>query len=149
MAVLAASPRWSPRSGSRALLLVTGAILILGRLVLAYRAQHSDEREAAGQAAQHYAQTTTLWSSGPTVRSVQILPVKDLRAALRTAVAPGVAADVNVDDLARRVGSNRRVALVVLNGVHNSLPPDEGVNVNGDVVAIVDLNGDRVLLLTD
>ena len=144
-----ATSRAGSRSRSRALILVAVAALIVGGALLALRFLHTNEHDAASQAAERYARATTVWSSGPTVRTVRLLRVRDLRAALRTAVAPRVASDVNVEDLARRVGANRRVALVVLYGVHDSLPPDEGVPVKGDVVAIVDTNGNRVLLLTD
>lgn len=134
---------------SRLVLPVAVLVLALFAGLTIYRATQNNEANLAGQTAQNYASSTTSWISGPTVRSVRIVQVRDLTSALRTMVPPGIAADVNVGDLAHRVGARHRVALVVLYGVHNSLPPDEGVNVNGDVVAVVDTTGNRVLVLTD
>src|SRR5947209_17406226 len=78
---------------------------------------------AASDAALTYARDTTVWSSGPTAQSVRVVPLRRLEPALRAAVPAAVASDVNVSDLVRQYGPNRRVALVVLSGVYNSLPP--------------------------
>ncbi len=131
------------------------ALALLGVIVLAAAAVWVENVTAAPSAAQRagatarsYAARTTLWNSGPTVRKVRIVPLSSLQAALRASVSPRVAADVNVSDLEHRYGSRRQVALVVLHGVFNTLPPDEGVTVAGDMVAIVDIPTQRVLLLT-
>jgi hypothetical protein len=89
------------------------------------------------------------WSQAPSVRLTRTLQVRDLEPLLRRTVTRQVAADVNVADLERVYGADRRVVLLVLHGVFNSLPPDEGVIVNGDVVELVDPTNDHVLLLTD
>jgi hypothetical protein len=80
---------------------------------------------------------------------VRVVPLDELKAALSGRVPAHVAQDVNVSDLIARYGPKHRVALVVLSGSYNSLPPDEGVPVTGDVVALVDQPSNRVLLLTD
>lgn len=95
-----------------------------------------------------YGQQYMTWSSGPSVQSTHIVPLRGLEGALSAAVPPATRRSVNVSDLLRRYGPGRRVALVILHGVYNSLPPDEGVTVAGDVVVLVDVQSDRVLLLT-
>lgn len=105
--------------------------------------------QRAGIIARSYAARTTLWNSGPTVTGVHIVPLTGLAAALHRSVAPALAADVNVPDLQRRVGRSRQVALVVLHGVFNTLPPAEGVTITGNMVAIVDMRTQQVLLLTE
>lgn len=107
------------------------------------------QSDRAGAAALAYAHARTLWTSGPTIRSVRVVPLDELKAALSGRVPAHVAQDVNVSDLIARYGPKHRVALVVLSGSYNSLPPDEGVPVTGDVVALVDQPSNRVLLLTD
>ena len=132
-------------------LLVPLLILLLGAglawFVVSASATSSQNR--AGAAAMSYARTTMVWSSGPGVHSVQVVPLRNLAATLRASAPSALQQDVNVADLIRRVGPDRRVALVLLSGTYNTLPPDEGVIVNGEVAAIVDLKTNRVLLLTD
>jgi hypothetical protein len=105
--------------------------------------------QRAGNTARSYAARTTLWNSGPAVTAVRIVPLSRLSAALRGVVPAQLADDVNVADLQRRVGTNRQVALVVLHGVFNTLPPAEGVTVTGNMVAIVDMRTHKVLVLTE
>jgi hypothetical protein len=38
------------------------------------------------------------------------------------------------------------MAMVVLHGTYNTLPPDEGVDLTGDVVVLVDVRTNRVVL---
>lgn len=105
--------------------------------------------QRAGNIARSYAARTTLWNSGPTVTEVRVVPLTRLATTLRRTVTTQIADDVNVADLQRRVGTNRQVALVVLHGVFNTLPPAEGVTVTGNMVAIVDMRTRKVLLLTE
>lgn len=100
-------------------------------------------QSAVDQAALTYSQQQMVWSQGPSVQSTRILLLRDLSAALSASVPVHVRRDVNVPDLVRRFGSNRQVALVVLTGVYNTLPPDEGVVVRGQAVVLVDTRTDR------
>jgi hypothetical protein len=105
--------------------------------------------QRAGNIARRYAARTTLWNSGPTVTGVRIVRLSRLGATLHGAVTTQLADDVNVTDLQRRVGKNRQVAMVILHGTFNTLPPAEGVTVTGNMVAIVDMPTHHVLLLTE
>lgn len=132
------------------------ALALLGAIVLGAAAvwvvgvtAAPSPSQRAGEIARSYATRTTIWNRGPTVRKVIITGVRDLPAALRRTVSSRVADDVDVPDLERRVGAHRQVALVVLHGIFNTLPPDEGIVVNSDMVAVVDMSTKRVLLLTD
>ncbi|MGH2441649.1 MAG: hypothetical protein ACRDFX_00600 [Chloroflexota bacterium] len=90
-----------------------------------------------------------VWQSGPNVRSTHVIRLHDLKTALHRYVFPRVASDVNTGDLIRRFGANRRVALVVLSGVYNSLPPDEGVMIHGQAVVLIDARTNHGLFLTN
>jgi hypothetical protein len=98
--------------------------------------------------AMSYAVGNMVWSSGPTVQSSEIVPLARLQTALTSRVPRSVSSQVNVPDLTHQYGPSRKVALVVLHGVYNSLPPDEGVNIRGDVVLLVDVRTGRVLFMT-
>jgi hypothetical protein len=89
-----------------------------------------------------------VWTHGPGVQSVQTVPLAQLPDAMRP-LPSSVRDNVNVSDLLRRFGRRERVAVVIMTGTYNSLPPDEGVDVKGQVVALVDTRDDRVILLTD
>ncbi len=135
-----------------------GRILLLGALVVlamcaailwfAFSVAATSSQSRFADTALSYGQRYVIWSKGPDVQSTHIVPLHGLEGALVANVSPTVRQSVNVSDLVRRYGPNRRVALVVLHGVYNSLPPDEGVSVNGDVVVLVDVQSNRVLLLT-
>lgn len=132
------------------------ALALLGVIVIAAAVIWYQNATAAPSAAQRagtiarsYAARTTLWNSGPTVTEVRVVPLTRLATTLRRTVTTQIADDVNVADLQRRVGTNRQVALVVLHGVFNTLPPAEGVTVTGNMVAIVDMRTRKVLLLTE
>jgi hypothetical protein len=83
------------------------------------------------------------------VTEVRIVPLTRLSAAVHRAVTAQLADDVNVADLQRRVGRDRRVAMVVLHGTFNTLPPAEGVTITGNMIAVVDMKTKKVLLLTE
>jgi len=136
-------PRW------RLLVAVVAFALAISGLWFALSASATSTQDRAGQAALSYAQQRLVWNSGPSVQSVHLVVLRKLRPALAASVPPSTAQNVNLDDLIHRYGANRLVALVVLHGVYNSLPPDEGVNVNGDIVVLTDARTDRILLVTD
>lgn len=127
------------------LVVAAGAAALIGYLA-APSAPSTQARARATALA--YVQKYMVWSNGPQVQTVRLLPVSSLPTALASSVPPHVAQDVNVSDLQRRYGPTRRIALVVLNGVYNSLPPDEGVDIHGDIVVLVNVRPEKVLLLT-
>lgn len=132
-----------------AVLVLALALIALGLWIAHAAAALPSERQRAAQAAISYARSTTSWQSGPTAQSVRLVTLRHLGSTLRHAVPASLADDVNLPDLIRRYGPDRQVALVVLAGVFNTLPQDEGVVINGQVVAVVDAKSNRVLLLTD
>lgn len=101
------------------------------------------------QSALAYGRNHMVWSQGPTVQSTRVIRLRELPAALGATVASHVAQDVNVPQLERRFGANREVALVVLHGVYNSLPPDEGVIIAGQAVVLLDPHTDKELYIND
>jgi hypothetical protein len=103
---------------------------------------------AATQAALQYARTEMVWIQGPSVGHERTATMGALPALLRTLASTSLRQDVNTADLIRRYGPHRPVDIIVLSGVYNSLPPDEGVNVQGEVLLLVDPRTDRVLFLT-
>jgi hypothetical protein len=128
---------------------VLGIPLALLILAYAYSALTTSRQLHATAVGLSYARGYMSWSYGPTVQSARIIPLKQLESALRTSVPTTVRQDVDVPGLVRHYGANRQVDLVVLSGTYNSLPPDEGVMVTGDVVELVDARTNKVLLLTD
>ena len=130
-----------------------GALLLVALCALllwyALAASATSTQSRAADSALTYARQYMTWSSGPALQSTHTLPLRHLTSALTRYTPSRVARGVNVPDLLRRYGPNRQVALVVLYGVYNSLPPDEGVNVDGDVVLLVDARTNRVLFVTD
>lgn len=131
-------------AGLLALLAIAAAVL-----VISLSSPTSSDQSSASDAALSYAQQYMVWSHGPTVQSAHIVPLRRLDQAITSYVPAVVRKDINVGDLMQQYGPNKQVALVVLAGTFNSLPPDEGVTINGGVVVIVDVKSDRVLLLTD
>jgi 4-amino-4-deoxy-L-arabinose transferase-like glycosyltransferase len=148
-----ASLRLALRRSRRLRWVLTGvAVLVVGVLIYVYLALQpasTASTQRFDQVALTYANSQIVWVNGPTVQSTQILPLRRLAAVLQATVHPHVAQDVNTRDLIRRFGANRQVALVVLSGDFNSLPPDEGVTLNGQVVVLVDVHQNRALFLTD
>lgn len=135
----------------RGRLLLPAGVVLAGCLFLLWLFFEQSAPSAgskASDAALSYAQRNTVWISGPSARSVQIIALGRLQNTLNASVSPTIARDVNVSQLLGQYGPRRRVALVILHGRYNSLPPDEGVEVTGDVVAVVDGPTDRVLLMT-
>jgi hypothetical protein len=118
-------------------------------LVAALSSSSASPQDPAAAAALSYARHYMVWTRGPSVQSLHVLPLRQLDSAVAEYVPVVVRKDINVADLVQQYGPNKRVALVVLSGAFNSLPPDEGVTINGGVVAIVDAKTDNVLLLTD
>jgi len=100
------------------------------------------------QKEENYGRQEVVWSQGPSIESKRVVPLSRLSAALASAVPAATGQNVGTAALEKRYGPRRRVAMVVLRGTYNSLPPDEGVNVSGDVVILVDVKTDRVLVLT-
>ncbi len=88
-----------------------------------------------------------IWLHGPTLQSSKIVPIAQITAVL--ARTPSLRHNINTSDLQRRFGPAHRLAVVILNGTYNSLPPDEGVNLTANVVVLLDVPDNRVLLLTD
>jgi hypothetical protein len=138
------------RARRRILLLAAVVALAMCAAILwfALSASATSTQSRFADTALRYGQQYMTWSSGPSVQSTQIVPLRGLEGALAATVPSATRRSVNVSDLLRRYGPGHRVALVVLRGVYNSLPPDEGVTVTGDVVVLVDVQSDRVLLLT-
>jgi len=121
------------------------AIVLVVALIVITSSGGSSQTSAVDQVALSYAERQMVFNSGPEVRSTHTLLLRNLSHALATYTRRSVAKDVNVRDLIRRFGANRRVTLVVLSAVYNTLPPDEGVVVNGQVVVLVDTRTNRPL----
>jgi hypothetical protein len=138
------------RKGRRRLLLL--CIGVAACIVLAYVAHSifagSSGGSAATQAGLHYARTEMVWIHGPSIALERTATMGALPALLRTLPSTSLRQDVNTTDLIRRYGPHRPVDVIVLSGVYNSLPPDEGVNVQGESLVLVDPRTDRVLFLT-
>lgn len=97
----------------------------------------------------HYAKQQMVWNSGPTVQDSYVMPMRRLPFALKKFVPARVRADVNAPDLIRRFGPNRQIGMVLVHGVYNTLPPDEGVIVQGDALVIVDMHARKGIFLTN
>ena len=118
----------------------------LGVVIVTYRPAGAGGN---GSTALSYARKHIVWLQGPRVRSTHTIPLRRLQPLLARTVSSTLRNDVNVPDLERRYGPDRKVAVVILNGVYNSLPPDEGIDIRGDMVVLVDVRTNRVLFLTD
>jgi len=140
---------------SRRLRWVLGCIIVLvaAFLVIAFVVLRPGTTSSAtqrfDQTALRYADSQIVWNQGPRVAGTSILPLRRLAGTLKQTVHRHVAQDVNVSDLVRRFGRNRQVALVVLSGDFNSLPPDEGVVFNGQIVVLVDTAHNEAFYLMD
>lgn len=135
----------------RFLLSLLVVLVVVGAALFWYGlAAPAGSASSARQVALAAARSQMQWYSGPTVQSTYAIPLRQLQATLNRSVQPeSVAQDVNVQDLIRQYGPNHRIILVVLLGVYNSLPPDEGMTIRGDVVVLVDARSNHVLLLED
>lgn len=137
--------------GRRWVLLLTIGVGVC--IVLAYVAYSafagSPGRSAAAQAALRYAGTEMVWTQGPSIAHERTGTMGKLPRLLQTMASASLHQDVNTADLIRRYGPHRPIDIIVLSGVYNSLPPDEGVNVRGEVLVLVDPRTNQVLFLTD
>jgi hypothetical protein len=137
------------RGRRRFLLLSSGvAVCIVLVYVVHSTVAGSSGGSAATQAGLQYARTEMVWIHGPSIAHERTATMGALPALLRTLASTSLRKDVNTADLIRRYGPHRRIDIIVLSGVYNSLPPDEGVNVQGEVLILVDPQTDRVLFLT-
>lgn len=138
-----------PRGRRRVLLLSIGVAACIVLAYLAYSAfAGSSGHSAAAQAALRYVGTEMVWTQGPTIAHERTGTMGALPGLLQTMANTSLRKDVNTADLIRRFGPHRRIDIIVLSGVYNSLPPDEGVNVQGEALVLVDPRTDRVLFLT-
>lgn len=128
------------------------SIALAAGIALAYLAYSafagSPGRSVAAQAALRYVGTEMVWTQGPTITQERTGTMGALPRLLPTMASTSLRKDVNTADLIRRFGPNRPIDIIVLSGVYNSLPPDEGVNVRGEALVLVDPRTDRVLFLT-
>lgn len=136
---------------TRLVVLLVLLMMLLGAGLVWYGlASPSTSAPGATQVALSYGRSEMQWFSGPTVQNTYTIPLRQLHATLERSVQPpNVVTDVNVPGLIRQYGPNHRIVLVVLYGVYNSLPPDEGAEVRGDAVVLVDARTSHVLLLED
>lgn len=146
-------PPSTDRRRTRRLKLLIGftvAVLCIVSLWIGYWTfAGSPAPDRATQAGMAYARQTVVWIHGPTVQRVRVVPMRDLAATLRTTSDTALRHDVDTTSLVREYGPAHRVEVIVLAGTYNSLPPDEGVDVQGDVLVVVDKETNRVLFLTD
>lgn len=152
------TPKWKPsaahwwraRLGPSRPLIALAAIVLLSALVLFVQASIVNSRQnSVTQAALTYGRQQMVWIKGPAAVSTHVIKLRNLRKDLRAEVSPSVWQDVNVPELLRQYGPSKQVGLVVLSGVFNSLPPDEGVDVHADVVVLVDVRTNRGFYLMD
>jgi hypothetical protein len=101
------------------------------------------------QAALSYARQQMVWNSGPTVQSVHVVRLGKIEPVLAANLPAHVVKDITVSDLIQRFGAHRQVAVVVLSGVFNTLPPDEGIVVHGNAVVLVDVRTQRAIYIND
>ncbi|HEX8917064.1 MAG TPA: hypothetical protein VF898_01050 [Chloroflexota bacterium] len=130
---------------------LAGLLLLALIAVLAFVIWQSSRGPSAADQAQNaalsYARSYMAWSSGPQVQSLHIVPLRDVEQTVRAYVRVPYR-DVKIGDLLAHHNPARRIAVVDLHGVFNTLPPDEGVVAPGDVLVLVDAGTDKVLLLT-
>jgi hypothetical protein len=150
--ILTVAPPARTRDGRRlaAALIIIGAVLV-ALVVVGFQLARSVDVSGQAQATQtglQYSRTTMAWERGPTVAWSRLVRLGGLDAALQSVHLAG-RHDVNTAALIHRYGKERQVDLVVLQGRFNTLPPDEGINVNGQVVVLVDMKTRHVILMTD
>jgi hypothetical protein len=121
-------------------------------VVLAYVAfsvfAGSPGESAATQAGLQYARSEMVWTHGPSITHARTGTTGALPVLLRSLANTTLRQDVNTRDLIRQYGPRRKVDIIVLSGVYNSLPPDEGVDVQGEALVLVDVKTNKVLFLT-
>jgi hypothetical protein len=138
--------------GSRRGWVLLLCIGVLGCILLGFVAYSALAGSSGGspatQAALRYARAEMVWLHGPTIVHERTATLGELPALLPSLANTTLRKDVNTADLIRQYGPNKKVDIVVLSGVYNSLPPDEGVDVQGEVLVLVDAQTNRVLFLT-
>lgn len=105
--------------------------------------------DTPGQIALRDARTQLVWNRGPFLKGTYPTTMADLQRTLDRYLPAHVAQDVDVAELRKTYGPTRRIDVVALTGVFNTLPPDEGVTAPGTVVALVDPLRKHVILVTD
>jgi hypothetical protein len=135
---------------SRALLLLSiGVLACVALAFVGYTAfAGSSGSNKATQAGLAYARSEMVWIHGPSIVHARTGTIGDLPALLPSMANTTLRQDVNTRDLIRQYGPERKVDIIVLSGVYNSLPPDEGVNVQGEALVLVDVENNKVLFLT-
>ncbi|GAC1472752.1 MAG: hypothetical protein NVS2B16_28680 [Chloroflexota bacterium] len=128
-----------------ALVLLVGGV---GIALFAFAGAPTTADRRAVQRGENYGRQEVVWSQGPSIESEKVISLNQLSSTLASMVPTTTQQNVAAMPLARRYGARRRVAVVVLRGTYNSLPPDEGVAVTGDVLVLVDVKTDHVLLMT-
>ena len=96
------------------------------------------ETRSIGQIGQSYAKQTMVWNKGPVLQGTYPIRMGDLARALRAHVPASVDNRVPIQALIKQYGVKPRIDLVVLTGVFNTLPPDEGVTEPGTAIVLVD-----------
>lgn len=142
---------WRAQGGLRRRLLIPVVALVLIAtpllwLALSSRASGGESPDAS--AALAYARQQMVWIQGPHVRSVHTVPLNRLEGALAAYAPPNIRNDVNVSELVHRYGPRLDVAVVMLSGDFNSLPPDEGVVLH-DAIVLVNARTHGAFFLTD
>jgi hypothetical protein len=133
----------------RVLLLSIGVLACVALVFVAYRAfAGAPAGSKAAQAGLRYARAEMVWTHGPSVVHARVGTIGDLPTLLPSLANTTLRQDVNTRDLIRQYGPRRKVDIIVLSGVYNSLPPDEGVNVQGEALVLVDVESNKVLFLT-
>jgi hypothetical protein len=134
-------PRWLPPIVALFLICIP-----LGALALTSLGGSSPNPLA--QAAVAYSQQQIIWDSGPTVRSVHVFSLGQLKQELNAYAPARVVPDVNTAELLRRHKPGLQVGLIVLHGSFNSLPPGEGITLH-DAIVLVDAKTRKGFFLMD
>ena len=130
------------------LLLPFGVLVCIVFAILIYRHLSGSPAGTAGDAALRYARKEMVWTHGPSILHERAATMGALPSLLPRLASATLRNDVNAADLIRRFGPGRKIDIIVLTGVYNSLPPDEGVNVQGEALVLLDPSTDRLLFLT-
>lgn len=128
---------------------------VLGPMVVAFVilvnvTQGSINTQSPGQVAMSYARRTLQWNQGPYLKGTYPTTMGSLESTMKRHQVPKhVMQDVNVQRLLQQYAPTLKVDLVVLTGVFDTLPPDEGITGPGTMVALVDPRQHRVLYVMD
>jgi len=121
--------RWGPPIVALFLICVPLAWVVLS-------SSGSKQPDPIARAAVSYSRQQIIWDSGPTVQNEHVVPMRQLSRTLLAYAPRHVALDVNIPALLKQYGPGYRVAVVVLHGSFNSLPPQEGLPVHDAVVLL-------------